>query len=670
MKTTPARAMETRVHTAPWQWAVLGTLVIVLLAQMWTSVRRLSVTSDEADHLHAGYRYLQCSDFGWNPEHPPLVKMLSALPLLVMRVKDPISSPCGMPNSKLIDFQVGHDFVFANPESILMAGRMAASTLTVALLVTVWFFARRLFGLPVAVIAGVLIAFEPNLLAHGSLVMTDVPAALGFLLAVYALYVYLAQPGRMKLVILGLATGIALCLKHSTVLLGVILPALVVADALLSDQRERMRTLRRNLVALVPVMVIATVVLWGAHSFRYASRPDLARPWTSAQLAQAHGIVATKVIPAVSRGRLLPQAYLIGLQDVLAESDEGKRMFLAGRIYPTGRWFYFPVAAAIKFTLPTLVLLLVSAVALKFWRKHKREAAFLLVPAAVLLASAMTYTINIGIRHVLTLLPFLVIFAAAGSWGLVSERRWPTVALVALLVFHAVSALHSFPNYLSYSNELWGGPANTYKYLSDSNTDMGQAFKLARDYIAEARPAHCWMIQPYNETPGDYRIPCDDIFSQVPPMHFDGTLIVSSILVDGIMSPFNRRAANLFKDVQPKAKLGGSALFVYEGSFDLTPIVAAERLKLATSVGPRDPQFAIAQASDVLIFDPNNALAHAVLCYSHATLGENEAAGQHCNLALKLMRDDPFSGPHDVQDVTTFMRRHGLRVYNETGAPH
>jgi hypothetical protein len=663
---TQSRAMEARIRTTSWQWIILAALVVVMLAQMWTSVYQLSVTSDEADHLHAGYRYLQCRDFGWNPEQPPLAKMVAALPLLAMNIQDPILSPCGMANGKMVDFQVGHDFLFANPESVLMAARMAASGLAILLLLTVWFFARRAFGVSTAVISGTLIAFEPNLLAHGSLVMTDVPAALGFVLAVYALYVYLSNPDRTRLVVLGLATGLALCLKHSTILLAVIVPSLVVIDALLLDSTERMRTLLRNLAALVSVMVIALVVLWGVYGFRYDSRPDQARPWTPARLESAHGAVATKVIPAIARWRILPQAYLIGLQDVLVESDEGKRMFLVGRMYPTGRWFYFPVAATIKFTLPTLLLMLVSAFAVGFWKKRKREAAFLLVPAAILLASAMSYTINIGIRHVLPLLPFLVIFAAAGTWSVARNRWWATLALLALLLFHAVSSLRAFPNYLSYSNELWGGPQNTYKYLSDSNADLGQALKMARHYVAASRPTHCWLIQPYNETASDYGIPCDDIYSKIPPLHFDGTLIVSSILVDGVMSPFWKRSASLFKDVQPKAKLGGSALFVYDGNFDLTPMVAAERLKLATSVGPRDPQFAIAQASDVLSFDPNNGLANAVLCYSYATLGEAGMAEQHCNIALKLMREDRFSLPHDTADVTAFMRRHGLQIYSNS----
>lgn len=643
-----------------WPYAALFLLVLVLVCQLWTSASKLSVTSDEADHLHAGYRYLQCRDFGWNPEHPPMAKMVAALPLLFMETTDPIASPCSMTSNKMMDFQVGHDFVFANPESILMAARMAVSILAVGLLVCVWFFAQQMFGISVAVVSGVMIAFEPNLLAHGSLVMTDVPATLGFMLSVYAFYAFLLSPGRVRLILVGLAVGITLSLKHSTLIIIVILPPLAAVDALLSDPPHRIRTALRNLVCLGVAMVIAISVLWAVYGFRYAARPDDAKPWTSANLRSAHGLVATKIIPAIERRRLLPQAYLIGLQDVLVESEDHKRTFILGQTYPTGRWFYFPVAALIKFTIPTLLLLVISPFAVTFWRTHKRQLAFLIVPAAVILASAMTYTINIGIRHILPVLPFLTIFGVAGLLNLQWNRRWITATVAALLLFQVGSSLMAFPNYLSYSNELWGGTNNTYKYLSDSNTDMGQALKMARDYVQQSGSTPCWLIQSFNETTKDYDLPCDDINVSTPPLHFTGTLIVSSVLVDGIMTTYGTRSAAMFKDRQPKKKLGGSALFVYDGTFDMTPIVAAQRLKLATSIGPRNPQYAINQATEVLTFDPKNGAAHAVLCYAYTALGNPEPAERNCNAALELMRQDPFVAPQDVQYVANFMRQHGL----------
>ena len=656
---------DVRSHAPYWPQISLAFLVLIMLAEMWVSARQLSVTSDEAHHFHSGYRYLQCGDFGWNLEHPPLANMVAALPLLAMDIVDPIPSPCGMPNSKLIDFQAGHDFVFANSESVLMAGRMAASVFAIGLLLAMWFFARRMFGAAVAVVSSVLLAFEPNILGHGGLVMTDVPAALGFVLAVYAFYAHLSSPNYGRLAVVGLATGFALSLKHQTLLLVAILPTLAVADAFLTAPPRQIRTAWRNLVALVPAMVLAFTVLWGMYGFRYDARPHHATPWRPALLGTVHGALPTKIVPAMERTRLLPQAYLIGLQDISVELEVGGRSFLFGRTYPNGRWFYFPAALLVKLTLPTLLLLLISVCAVPFWRKHKREAAFLLIPAAILLASMMRSTLDIGIRHVLPLIPFLIIFAAAGTWNLARERRWTTTALIGVLVFHVASSLHAFPNYVSYANELWGGPANTYKYLSDANTDMGQALKMARDYVMRNHATPCWLIQPFDETAGDYGFTCDDINTGIPPLHFDGTLIVSSMLVQGVMNPYGARSAALFKGREPKAKLGGSALFVYSGSFDMTPIVAAQRLKLATSMGPRDPQFAITQANEVLGFDPNNGRAHAVLCYARVAMGQEAVAEQECNVALKLMMEDPFASPGDSQDVTIFMRRHGLRHYSK-----
>ncbi len=188
--TTPAHSAEGAwdARAERWQWWILGALAVVMLAQLWTSVVQLSITSDEVDHLHAAYRYWQCNDFGWNPEHPPLMKLVAGLPLQAMRINDPFRHACGAQNSKEVDFLAGHQFVFANPESMLTRARFAVSLFSILLLLTTWFFARKMFGTPTAIVAGVLLVFEPNILAHGALVTTDIAASSGILLTLYALY--------------------------------------------------------------------------------------------------------------------------------------------------------------------------------------------------------------------------------------------------------------------------------------------------------------------------------------------------------------------------------------------------------------------------------------------------------------------------------------------------
>lgn len=669
-----AAAADTDLEiTAPanknWlEWGLLAALIVVMLAQLWTSVTQLSITCDEINHLHAAYRYWQCNDFGWNPEHPPLMKIVAGLPLEFMHINDPIPHACGAPNTKGIDFNAGHQFIFANPEKMLTRARFAVSLFPVLLLVSVWFFARKMFGLPVAIVCGVLVAFEPNLLAHGALITTDAAASLGFLLAMYALYGYAIEPNFTRLLALGLATGFALCTKHSSILLAVILPTVLAADAILFPGDEPRRRLLRYAGALLVAFGIAFVVLWAAYGFRYAARPGGAAVWTPEQLHFAHGVVATKIVPQLERWRLAPQAYIAGLQDVMVRSELGVRSFVLGKSYPHGRWFYFPIAAAIKSTLSLLLMVVFSAFSWRFWKRNLRELLFLTIPVVVYFTFSMGSNLNIGSRHLLPVLPLLIIFAAAGAWNIAHAHRWVMAVLVGLLVFHAVSSLHSYPNYLSYSNELWGGPSQTYRYLAYSDADWGQAQKMARAYIDKTHPSNCFFLRTYHNLNSDYGIPCGGI-SQIQwdqlQTPFTGTMIVSSNFIDGVeLGGLDRAARRVFKDLKPTAKLGGSALLVYQGTLDLSPLVAFQLLYQAKIVGEGDPQLSLQYAEKAAALDPSNGDAHVVMCGSYHALGQDDKAEQECNIGLNLVRKDPQYGPQQIKYLEDFITNKGLKIYN------
>jgi len=651
-------------HRSYREPVILTGLIIIMLAQLWTSVIQLSITSDEIDHLHAAYRYWQCNDFGWNPEHPPLVKIVAGLPLQFMHINDPIPHACGMPDDKALDFIVGHAFVFANPEKVLNASRFTVSIFAVLLLITVWFFSRKMFGLPVAIICGVLVAFDPSFLAHGALVTTDIAASFGFLIAVYALYCYVLDPSSTRLLLLGLAAGVALCLKHSTILLAIILPVLMLADALVSNRADLKRELLRRLGAIFAVGVIAFIVLWACYGFRYAARPGGAEIWASPRLSLARGAVATKLIPRMESWHVLPQAYLVGLQDVLVESELGRPSFLLGKLYRNGNWFYFPVAATIKFTVPVLILLIASVLSITFWKTRLRELIFLLLPALLFFGFSMK--LSIGVRHLLPVLAFLAIFGAAGTWNMAQTRRWAMVVLILLLAFHAGSSLRAYPNYLSYGNELWGGPGETYKYLANSDVDWGQAQKMARDYIQKTHPANCFFIRTYNNKNRDYGIPCGGIselqWDQLETP-YTGTVIVSASMVDGIgVRGASVQTRRTFRYLKPVAKLGGSALLVYQGTFNLGPIVAAQLLLKAREVGDQDPQVALELSQKASALDPLSGDAHVVMCGAYHALGDLAKAQQECDFGLALVRKDPQYGPEHIKYLKEFILRNGLKV--------
>jgi len=666
----PAAATDGVEHAAPgnknWlEWAILAALAVAMLAQLWTSVVQLSITSDEVDHLHAAYRYWQCNDFGWNPEHPPLVKLVAGLPLQFMNVKDPFPHACGAQNSKEVDFLAGHQWVFANPESMLTAARFAVSLFSIVLLLTTWSFTRKMFGTPTAIIAGVLLAFEPNILAHGALVTTDIAASAGILLSLYTLYCYITEPNTTRVLALGAAIGFALCAKHSTVLLAVMLPAVLLSDALFPKRPELGRRLLRYAGAIIAAGTIGFGILWACYGFRYAARPYGAAVWTPPWIVYAHSKLSTAFIPQLERWHAAPEAYLVGLQDVLVCSETGRPMFLLGKLYRSGRWFYFPVSASIKFTLPLLLMMLVSAFAVRFWKARRRQLLYLALPATIYLLFSMSSKLNMGIRHLLPVLPLLIIFASAGVWDMMRSRRWAIVALCVLLAFHIVSSLRAYPNYLSYANEAWGGPSETYKYLANSDVDWGQAQKMAAAYIAKTHPTNCFFLRTYNNKNSDYGIPCQGISEiqwdqlQTP---YTGTMIVSSSMVNGIgvrgASVQTRRA---FSGLKPVAKLGGSALLVYEGTFDVSPLVAAQVLVQARHIEGNE-QAVIEMAQKASALDPSSGDAHAVICGAFHVLGQQAQAQQECDTALALVRKDPQYGPEQVQYLKDFILRNGLQI--------
>lgn len=650
------------------QILVLCGLALVLGVQLVAAVRQWSITSDEINHLHAGYRYLTCGDFGWNPEHPPLLKLVAALPLLAMQVNDPAPGACGMANSKAIDFHVGHDFTFANPERMLMAGRAAASLFVFALLALVWFGARKMFGVEAALIAASLLVFDPSMLAHGALVTTDMAATFGFLAAVLALYFYLESRVGFYLIITGVATGIALAVKHSSVLLAPALLALAILDPVFvsSSEKSRARRILENLAAVVIVGLIAVAVLWMTYGVRYAARPNGAETWANESVADSNSMLATRITPALERAHLLPEAYLKGFQDILVDPEVIPRpAFLLGRVYRGGRWFYFPVAALIKFSAVVLIFALAACFSWRFWKKHRRELLFLIAPPAIFLAASCASNINMGIRHILPVLPFLILFGASGTWVLLSRYK-NGLAVCAVAVFlHAASSLHAFPNYIAYSNEFWGGPSNTYRYLADSNVDWGQSMKEAKAYLDRAQPKSCWMIHAYNDMDSDYGIPCGETSEfkvDEPPQHFSGTVIVTASALAGILNyTGGARTAAMFRNLQPKAKLGGSALFVYEGDFDLSSFVASYHAQQSAGMLAYDARSAMREAQEAVWFDARNHIGHFVMCLAAEALGNPVQAEQECNATLKVLREDP-NVLADRPGIEKYMRSHGMRV--------
>ncbi|MCA1626260.1 MAG: glycosyltransferase family 39 protein [Acidobacteria bacterium] len=238
---------------------------------------RTSATFDEPAHILAGHRHWQCGDFGINPEHPPLLKLLAAAPLISRTLVEP-NWNCGSrltPKPEM--FSAGGAFlVNNNVDSVLIPARLAAAVLSLLLARLVFLAAQEMFGKPEALTVLALLAFEPNLIAHGSLVTTDMAVSATAFAAVVALYRYGKNPAWARFLMVGLEFGLMLVAKHTAVIFVPILFALFIGDAFLF-RRPEVRLpdqIFRRVAAFAGFSLLGFILIWSFYGFRYYALPN------------------------------------------------------------------------------------------------------------------------------------------------------------------------------------------------------------------------------------------------------------------------------------------------------------------------------------------------------------------------------------------------------------
>lgn len=676
-----------------WVTAAALLLLVLMEVQLFFSVRWQSVTWDEGDHLYAGYMSLIQHDYSINPEHPPMAKMVAALPLLFLDLKTPPRRHIYFKNDA---FMGGREFLFGNgpqnggkytADTLLFRARMAISIFALLLAALVFLAGSEMFGRGAGLLAMTLVVFEPTILTNGAYVTTDAAVSCMLFAAVYAFYRYVKKPTILRLAIAGVTSGLALAAKHSAILLLPMLIALGLGELVLrwrssarssttkrssaakrsfSTQRPSVRREGLRMAgAISAISVIAIVVLWAFYGFHYAMRPIMPTlAETSSQLPpfEAGGI------HFFARFHLLPESYLFGLVDVRTVSKGGPA-FLLGKIYSHGVWFYFPIALAIKCTLGEAILLAIAVwMAASGKIRQPREVFFLLSPAAVYLAVAMTTQLDIGIRHVLPIFAFLLVFAAAGAVKLARSSRVGAIAVAVLLLWHICSSVRCFPNYMPYANELWGGPSQLHRYLSDSSSDWGQQLKAVKAYLDANHVKQCWFaywVAPA-AAPSYYGIPCHllpttstvDKFDLDVPQSIEGPVLISysELYGPGFLTTARDPYRSLM-DRKPDAVIT-NGVAVYNGTFHFPLASALEYIYRAKrAFRSRNLQATLANATEAVNlapddFDPQLDMAQALLWS-----GLPNQAMEHLHRAFEISRTmEPSAQQEAIPFLLTLMK--------------
>ena len=625
----------------------VAALFLVFLLQLVHVARVYSATWDEPHHLYDGYTIWTQHDYRLNAEVPPLVKLTAALPLLPMHLRMP--PPLGRSQAAEA-FLDGRAFVFGNGgDRVLFPARMACTLFTLLLALLVYAAARTMFSALAALMALALFVFDPNVLANGTLVTTDLGSACCIFGAVYAFYRYTRAPGLRWLALSGVAAGLTLVVKFTGILLAPMLLLLALAEGL----RARSLTLfGKRLAACIAILLCGWVVLWAFYGFRYKAAPDGKElsPTLAPYLQSMPDPKDAARLALVARYHLLPEAYIWGLANTKITEFEYTSYFF-GRMYRHGPWQYFPAAFLIKSTLPLLILLCLFPVI--WWRargRHGRELYFLLIPVGVYFAVVTTSHFDIGARHLLPIYPFLYVLAVGGAAVAVRRGRAWAAVVAALLVWQAVTSLRVAPAYMAYGNEAWGGPSQVHRYLSDANVDWGQQLKAVKHYLDTHHITNCWFayFPDGAEEPSDYGVHCHRLPTgtslewlklpmQVPPV-ISGTVLISDGVLEGIEfgdGPLNPYDA--FRGRKPVAVIQ-HGVDVYQGAFAVplaSALVAVRKSGELAKAG--QAQAARSLAGNAVQLAPGSAITQLNLAGMLATAGQWEVALPHYQAALAIV---------------------------------
>lgn len=485
---------------------LVPTGVVLLLALMAVladgSARRESVTFDEIAHIGAGVSYLQKLDMRMNEEHPPLAKVLAALPLVARGVhadyghQSWVFSGSGMFKQYLGEWIFGHWLIcqWNDPIATVFWARQPMVFLTLVLGMVLFLFGARIGDQWGGLLCLCAYATMPVMLAFGPLVLTDMAITLFVVLTLWAFASMWRSPSRRTVVLFGLAFGAALLSKFSAGLMFFCFPAFIlslrwrpVAEQPI-DKAELRAWRRSRLWSLTKGIFLAALVVYVVYFVLSWNEPT-----------DALGSLGTNLAAVLLRRLLMPPwIYLRGLA-IFAFTGKPPA-FILGHSYPHGVWFFFPVLFLLKSPLAFLLLLvlgLVVGLVAKFrpvriavisegLELHWRAAW---VSLMVFTAACVLSPFQFSIRHFSVSIALLILLLAPlpraldqlrnSGWRAAGAGLWLTALLAVASV---ATAIRAYPNYLPFLNSLSAGrPA--YLLVADSNLDWNQGLLEVENFV-------------------------------------------------------------------------------------------------------------------------------------------------------------------------------------------
>ena len=454
-------------RTSARAWRLVAIVVgVIAIGAIVSTYDVFNNMYDEPAHIAAGMEWLAHGSYTYEPQHPPLSRVLAAMgPYL--------AGERGTGNWRGQMYEEGRRILGdgAHYRRTLARARLGALPLFVILLLTTWVWARRVADERTAAVAAFFAASNPNLLAHAGVAGTDMGPAALMPPALLAWSMWMERPVLARAVALG---GIvALCGLTKFNGIAYLAPAAIGVAALVSGGRVRATWSGLRLRSLAIAVVVALLVTWAMYRFSI-------------------GKLGTHTVPA-------PE-FFQGLGAFFRHGTGGHPSYLFGRVKLGGWWYYDIIAVLVKTPIPLLLLgalgIWLAARELRVLRRganvpphdHRiTELGALLLGILSVMGVASATPVDIGVRLDLAIYPMLAVLAAMGFvWAWERAGRASTrFAVAALLGWSVLEVAAAHPDHIAYFNQLAGPEPE--RVLVDSNLDWGQDLYRLRDAANDFR---------------------------------------------------------------------------------------------------------------------------------------------------------------------------------------
>lgn len=555
---------------------VFGTFIVtILLSYMIISVVafiniKSPICDEVAHHVASGYSYVKTGDYRMNPSSPALIRSLIGFPLLFINLSLPVDHVSWQTNDSPVFGQLFLYKYNSNADEIIFLSRIPVLILSCLLAFLIYAWAREIYGAKAGIFALFLYVFSPDVLGNSGVAMTDIGGSFFMFLSGFTFWHFIKGKSTSRLILSGIAFGLAQASKHSAIILVPILILVTIVDIFISKERSYKNAILAGIKNLVLIFVIGIIALWATYSFEFKpllkNAPDVAEkvdyirafvskiPIANQATVQDWAVYCAKNVP-------IPlSSFTVSFLGVVNQVQVGGQpLFLMGQQYVGGVKWYYPYLFLIKMPL-SFIILIIFSIALVLFRKRTPidlVTNFLIIFTIYILFFAISMSkLQGGIRYLLPVFPFLFMWTADSinvKFRSNAGRFFKVCFFSIIIIWYASTSIHIRPHYLAYFNELVGGPDEKV-YTISHDMDWGQDLKLLGEYMRQVDIGEVSLLYFGTADPEYYEIVSREITPEEREKPKNRVYAISVRYLNGV---------KWAKEQEPTQKMGYS-IFLYD----------------------------------------------------------------------------------------------------------